>query len=386
MEDFNPQRLRSARLLAGLSLRQLENGLAGHVSYSAINKYEKGQMRPDPATILRFSECLRVKPSYFFEGKAPDPGIIHFRKKNSLNLTEIERIRELTRDRLERYLEAERLLGLNFEFQNPISKKQVRSVERAEEMADAVRAGWGLGTNVIPNVIGMLEENEVKVIEVRASDDFDGLSTFVYNGVPVIVVNEGFATERKRFTALHELGHLMMRLQAGVDKEKACHRFAGALLFPSKEVRKALGDKRRHISSGELAAIKETYGISAQAAMRRAFELDIISSVTYKHFYMNIGNKKELAPGRYRGEERSERLSKMVFRLYAEGAIDEPKAAGLAGLKTDIFRAIYYNTSPEEINSPYQMVDPAFAGAWGDDEPEYSLDDVKQINPDYEGW
>jgi Zn-dependent peptidase ImmA (M78 family) len=279
------------------------------------------------------------------------------------------------------------LLGLNFAFQNPISKKQVRTIERAEEMADAVRTAWGLGSNMIPNTIEMLEENEVKVIEIRASGDFDGLSTFVYNGVPVIIVNEGFAAERKRFTVLHELGHLMMKLQPDIDKEKACHRFAGALLFPAKEVRKALGDKRRHIGLGELAAIKEAYGISAQAAMRRALDLGIISSVTYKHFFMSIaGNKKEQGVGAYRGEERSQRLSKMVFRLYAEGAIDEPKAVSLSGLKTDVFRSLYYNISLEEIKAPYEMVGSAFAAAWGDNEPDYSLDDIKEINPDYEGW
>jgi Zn-dependent peptidase ImmA (M78 family) len=387
MSTFAPERLKSARLLAGLSLRQLAEGLSGRISYSAINKYEKWQMQPDAGTILRLAECLKVRPSYFFETNILALGAINFRKRSVLSQMEIERIRELARDKVQRSLGAEMLLGLNFEFQNPIAKKQVREIERAEEMADTVRAAWGLGSNAIPNVIEMLEENEVKVIEVGASDHFDGLSAFTAHGVPVIVVNEGFTAERKRFTALHELGHLMMRLNPGIEIEKACHRFAGSLLFPAKEVRRVLGDKRRHIAMGELAAIKEEYGISVQAAMRRALDLGIIQPLAFRQFHISIaGNKKEMGLGAFPGEEKSRRLSQMVFRLFAEGAIDESRAASLAGLKTEAFRSLYYNIPLDEIKAPYEMAGSAFANAWGEDEPEYSVDDVKEINPDYEGW
>jgi Zn-dependent peptidase ImmA (M78 family) len=388
MTTFNNERLKTARLLAGLSLRQLEESLSNKVSYNSINKYEKGLMQPETGTILRLSEVLKVTPAYFFETNSIELGEINFRKQSSLTQSDVELIKEKTKDKIQRYIEAERLLSISKTFHNPIAKKQVKDSARAEEMAELVRSEWGLGTNPIPNVIEMLEENEVKVIEIEASEKFDGLSTYVDDGIPVAVVNDSFTIERKRFTALHELGHLMMNIKIEVEREKenACHRFAGALLFPEAEVRKTLGNNRSNIAMGELVAIKEEYGISAQAAMRRVFDLNIISPLSYKQFCIRIAsNKKEEGLGMYKGEERSHRLLQMVFRLFAEGVIDEAKAASLAGISSASFRAMYYNLPEEEISKTPEMPTSAFTKVWGDDEPDYSDEDLLTINPNYEG-
>ncbi len=234
----------------------------------------------------------------------------------------------------------------------------------------------------------MLEENEVKVIEIDAPDKFDGLSTYVDDGIPVAVVNDSFTTERKRFTALHELGHLMMNIKITAEKEKenACHRFAGALLFPAAEVKKTLGSTRTNISMGELVTVKEEYGISAQAAMRRALDLQIISPLVYKQFFMKLsGNKKEEGLGSYKGMEKSYRLLQMVFRLTSEAVVSLEKAAALAGMPVAQYRALYNNIPPEEEAFLYNTQSSAFAQAWAEDEPVYSIDDVKTINPYYEG-
>lgn len=388
MSTFNNDRLKTARLLAGLSLRQLEEELLNKVTYNSINKYEKGLMQPEIGTILRLAEVLNVTPSYFFETNSIELGEINFRKQNSLTQAEVELIKEKTKDKVQRYIEAEKLLSISKAFNNPIGKKQVKDVARAEEMAELVRNEWGLGTNPIPNVIEMLEENEVKVIEIEASEKFDGLSTYVDDGIPVAVVNDSFTIERKRFTALHELGHLMMniKIEEEQDKENACHRFAGAMLFPEAEVRKTLGDNRSNIAMGELVTIKEEYGISAQAAMRRVLDLEIISPLCYKQFFMKLaGNRKEVGLGTYKGEEKSYRLLQMVFRLTSEKVISVEKAAALAGIPVYEYRALYNNVPMDEEMYLYNTGNTAFAEAWAEDEPEYSLDDVKSINPDYAG-
>ncbi|HAO07332.1 MAG TPA: hypothetical protein DCQ50_10120 [Chryseobacterium sp.] len=388
MATFNKDRLKTARLLAGLSLRQLEEALAFKVTYNSINKYEKGTMQPEAGTILRMAEALNVTPSFFFERATVQLGEINFRKQSSLTQAEIELIKEKTKDKVQRYIETERLLSISKQFHNPISRKQVKAAERAEEMAEIVRSEWGLGTNPIPNVIEMLEENEVKVIEIDAPDKFDGLSTYVDDGIPVAVVNDSFTTERKRFTALHELGHLMMNIKITAEKEKenACHRFAGALLFPAAEVKKTLGSTRTNISMGELVTVKEEYGISAQAAMRRALDLQIISPLVYKQFFMKLsGNKKEEGLGSYKGMEKSYRLLQMVFRLTSEAVVSLEKAAALAGMPVAQYRALYNNIPPEEEAFLYNTQSSAFAQAWAEDEPVYSIDDVKTINPYYEG-
>jgi len=387
MATFNSERLKSARLLAGLSLRQLEDALGAKVTHNSINKYEKGQMQPENGTILKLAEVLHVTPSYFFEKNCIELGEIKFRKQSSLTEAEVELIKEKTKDKVQRYMEAEKLLNISKKFINPLSRRQVKDPAKAEELAEIVRAEWGLGTNPIPNVIEMLEENEVKVIEIDASEKFDGLSTYVDDGIPVAVVNDSFTIERKRFTALHELGHLMMNIKIDDEDEIeiACHRFAGAMLFPASEVRKTLGDRRSNIALGELVTIKEEYGISAQAAMRRVLDLGIISNLSYQQFFKKIaGNKKEVGLGSYKGEEKSYRLLQMVFRLFAEGVITEAKAAALTGLSSSELRALFYNIPLDEIKSD-ERTNAAFSKAWADDEPEYEDADLLTINPHYEG-
>jgi Zn-dependent peptidase ImmA (M78 family) len=388
MPSFNPERLKTARLLAGFSLRQLEEAVARTVSYAAINKYEKGLMQPDAGTIIRFADVLKVRAAYFFEQSTVQLGEINFRKKRNLSDSATEQIKEMTRDKVERTMEAEKLLNLSNTFQNPLGKKQVKDPAKAEEMAHLVREEWGLGIHPIANVIEMLEENDVKVIEIKADDAFDGLSTYVNDEIPVAVVNDSFTIERKRFTALHELGHLMMNIKIASEaqKENACHRFAGAMLFPSAAARKQLGEKRSQIAMGELVAIKEEYGISVQATMRRALDLDIISQGAYKQFFMTLrGNNRETGLGSYKGEEKSYRLHQLVFRLLSERVISMEKAASIAGMSVAAFSALYNNVPLEEDEYLYRPSPTAFAAAWSDDEPEYSLADIKTINPDYAG-
>lgn len=388
MHKFNSSRLKAARLLAGLSLRQVEEGLKNKVTYNSINKYEKGLMQPDNGIILRLAEILNVTPLYFFEKNQIELGEINFRKKSSLTGTEIELIKAKTKDKVERYLETERLLNISKKFTNPVARKLIKEPDRAEEIAEIVRDEWGLGTNPISNVIEMLEENEVKVIEIDAPEKFDGLSTFVDDGVPVTVVNDSFTIERKRFTALHELGHLVMNLKIESDRdvENTCNRFAGAMLFPASEVKKTLGNKRSNIAFGELVSIKEEYGISAQAIMRRALDLEIISPISYKQFFKKIAsNKKEVGMGQYKSEEKSHRLIQMVCRLTSEGVISIDKAASLSGMNVLAFRSYFNNTPIDEELFLYNISESSLSNAWGMSEPDYTFDDVKTINPDYAG-
>jgi hypothetical protein len=43
------------------------------------------------------------------------------------------------------------------------------------------------------------------------------------------------------------------------------------------------------------------------------------------------------------------------------------------------------NSNKKENELLYEMSNSSFANAWAEDEPEYSLNDIKTINPDYEG-
>ncbi len=57
-------RLKRARAAQGLSLRDLEAALEGHVSAQAIGKYERDEMMPGSAVLLALAKSLNVTPEY----------------------------------------------------------------------------------------------------------------------------------------------------------------------------------------------------------------------------------------------------------------------------------------------------------------------------------
>jgi Zn-dependent peptidase ImmA (M78 family) len=78
-----------------------------------------------------------------------------------------------------------------------------------------------------------------------------------------------------RFTAAHELGHLLCGFPEREGAESLCHAFAGAFLLPRDAVERALMPARRKISLWEL---KQKYGI---IALERAAALAGVSPAEF---------------------------------------------------------------------------------------------------------
>jgi Zn-dependent peptidase ImmA (M78 family)/DNA-binding XRE family transcriptional regulator len=339
-------RIKSARLLSGLSLRELANDLNGIVSHNAISKYEKGQMLPDSKVLIALSKALNVKTDYFLRPNTVEISKIEFRKKSSLTVRKTNSIKENIKDHIERYLELETYLNVENSFENPIIDVFIDGPDDIENAVEKLLHKWDLGINALPNVIEILEEKDIKVIEVDADEKFDGLSGWANQDIPVIVINRNSTVERKRFTALHELGHLLLELNNPKfnhqDIERFCHQFAGAMLLPKESLMNELGEKRSSISINELIYIKESYGISIQAIMARAKGLGIISNDQYVKFRIwvnsNENYKKEIGLGEYKGVEHSSRFKKLIYRATAEEIISMSKAASLSNVKLAQFR------------------------------------------------
>lgn len=342
------KRLQQARKLRGLSLRQLAEKIGGLVSYAALQKYEKGLTGPGSEVLNALCQALAIDPDYLFRETTVELAGIEFRKKTSVKVTEVDRIREESRDFFERYLEIEAILKLKSKPLKPFpldcpedaaGDSFDEALESVEEIARKVRRAWKLGENPIANLHEELEHAGVKVKEVDAGKNFDGFSGWA-GEVPVIVLarhlNENLP--RKRFTAAHELAHLALQLPEGLPKklkERLCDRFAGSFLLPASGLGE-FGEKRSQITLGELKALKEDWGLSLQAIMRRFEDLGIIPSHRRKsfdyryrsHFKWHLTGE----PGHWNGEEESSRFRQLVLRACAEELITRSKAAHLLGL------------------------------------------------------
>lgn len=344
--NYLASRLKSARLMNGLSLQGLADKIPNRITKQSLSKYELGQVVPDSEMIGILSEALGVRPDYFFSSQVLEIDVQENPRLRVFPAKERIRIVEIAKDELGRYLELEQILGIETRFVNPIGNIQIQSQVEIEHAAETLRKEWGLGTGPLPNVIELLEDHHVKILEIESTEEFDGFCTWV-NGksIPLIVLNKAKlndAPDRKRFTALHELAHLLLDVNhlPEKEKEKFCHAFATAILIPEERLRIELGGKRSKLSFHELAAIKQQYGISMQALVYRAKDLGLISDNYFRQFYAvfnQLGYRKN-EPVAYEGAEHSNRFSQLLFRALAEDFISMSKAAALKNQKLAEFR------------------------------------------------
>ena len=341
MKNF-AERLKSARIMKGYSLQDLADALDGKLSKQALNKYEQGLMKPESDVLLLLCNALDVRPDFFTREMSINLENVEFRKLKRLSAKDSASIREKTVDILERYFELEDLLGIDEQFVNPIKDMPISNYKDVEVAVQKIKDAWKLGEDPLKNVIELLEDNNIKVIEIAAGDEFVGLSTWEGIKNPVVVVNANLKADRKRFTVLHELGHILMNVNHLPEKEREfiCHSFAGAMLIPAKALIKELGASRTQIYLNELEYLKKQFGASIQAIMFRAKHLGIISESYHKNFmiFMSMKGYKKNEPGEYKGYEKSNRFKQLIYRAVAEEIISQSKAAALDNKKLAEFR------------------------------------------------
>ena len=332
--------------MKGYSLQDLEDTLQKKVSRQALHKYEKGEMTPDSEMLGYLCDALDVRPDFFYSKSEVTFGEIEFRKLKKLPVKEENKIIEQTKYYLSRYLELEKILEMNSAFTDPLKDlPPIDDHAGVEEASRIVREKWEMGNGPIASVYELLEDMHIKVIEIDAGEEYDGMQTIVNGAIPVVVVNKLKVRkpDRRRFTALHELAHLILPIKHLPEKEKEtlCHQFAGAMLI-SKEhlLRKLGGEKRLRLSMQELGAIKKEYGISIQALVMRAKALGIISDNYCGVFFSMLKSMgwKTDEPVDYEGHEASSRFEQLVYRALTEERISVSKAASLMNMKLADFK------------------------------------------------
>ena len=337
------RRLNQARLIKGISMEELGQSVQPSVSRQAINKYEKGQSMPDSRMLISLGMVLGVKPDYFFRPFTVEVDKVMFRKKSRFSEKDALAVKEKVREELERYLEVEQLSGVLSSFS--LQHKQIANGGDVIAFANSVRQKLGLGVDGISNVIEVLEDNGIKIIEVSESESFEGLSGYANDNIPLIVINCNLTSERKRFTLLHEFGHLLMKFGQDVSNkfmEDACNTFAREILLPSGILKSRLGKSRHDISLAELTDIQKQYGISIDSIMESLAHNGVITGRRYEGYL----KKKKIFPEFNLLVERSlaipetsGRFVRMVYRALADEIISFSKAAALLNTSVDNVKA-----------------------------------------------
>lgn len=289
---FDPARLTQARVLAALTKQDLADKLG--VSSAAVGQYEAGITVPRPDHLRRLAEILGYPVAFFAKGRPHvriDASMAHFRSLRATRATQrakamevAEQVWELTHA-LERHVELP-----------PVDLPAVEGLHSSnaspEHFAREVRRAWRIEAGPFRHVVRTLEVHGVVAALVALDDDVarvDAFSTSMFPR-PLVVLTPDRANDvyRHRFTACHELGHLLMHknvIPGDLEQEKEANRFAAELLAPADEIAHELPVRVR------IAALEDLgrhWGVSAKSLIRRCKELGVASDVTARRLYQRL--------------------------------------------------------------------------------------------------
>lgn len=272
----NLQRIRSAK-----SLTQGELADRAGLSRVGYRNIESGASEPRVENLRRIAQALDVKLEDLLT-PVRTLTAVRFRAEKKMTtrgelladvarwLDDYNAIEEILGDR-ERYAFA----GLHKKLEGvPRADRPIRAAELARR---AVKLRDG---DLIRDICGLLEDHGVKVFTPKlASEGFFGLSVAAQEGGPAVVVNvwERLSVERWIFTAAHELGHLLLHLDAydvsrteeDPTQEKEADTFASHFLMPEAVFAKELEEARGLSLVKRVFKLKRIFRMSWKSVLYR---------------------------------------------------------------------------------------------------------------------
>ncbi|OQC28006.1 MAG: hypothetical protein BWX70_02005 [Verrucomicrobia bacterium ADurb.Bin070] len=321
--------LRDLRMSRGWSLEDLADKLDGAVSRQSLHKYENGDSTPSPSVLTKIAHVFGVTPLELATGPDCLVGIKAFRKRIGLRAKDEKALRTQFVE------EAQKRFAVQFKCEGQLRTQDklqgLYTGEEAEKAASHLRRHWELGEAPILNLTAILEDHQVHVIQLEASEKFDGMCAVAKGASEhvrgyAVGVRRMEAGGRQRLTLAHELGHLVLDTE---DEDKA-FRFAGALLAPQKVMIRKLGEKRNRIKKAELDALSEELGMSPEAIIHRAHDLEIITKDSYT-FWSRLLRRNGVKKADSIPKEDSTWLRRQVMKGYAERIITEAQACDWLG-------------------------------------------------------
>lgn len=283
---FEPRRLKLARLFHGLTLEELGERIGASKQF--IHQLELGS-RPTNSTLIEaLAAALFVKPAFFFRADPADISVANsnFRRLRSTRVRDSEQViaHGVVLDDLlsliEQFLELPRS---NFP---SLPASQPGDIERA---AERTRIHWELTTDLpIESTVRVAENAGAVVVKFPGvAREIDALS--INRPRPLIVrSSEKEKPTRLRFDIAHEIAHLVMHQaptpineHAEAHREAEADRFASAFLLPRKPFERDFSRARR-LDWHCIFALKRQWNVSAQAILRRAYDLTLIDAAQYR--------------------------------------------------------------------------------------------------------
>lgn len=297
-------RLREARQMMGLSMDKLVERTNGAITKQSISRYEKGIMRPKRDALQAIAKALNISEEYF-EGTnlKIDMPMLRTTSNGKLSEEELQALEAKFSFWAEQYLAKEKEAGFPTRFKNPVKGTKVSTLEDAIHAADLLREKWHCGDGPIASILRLLERKGIMILAANLPEYVFGMSTWADKKHPLIVLDmrpEKSTIERLRFTAAHELAHLLLAfpVNAELDIEKRCNKFAGFFLFTKQALIEEMGSEKRDVLTlEEMIDLREVYGISIAAQVHAAWDIRMISREHYDWWFDEKIKKNRLEVG-----------------------------------------------------------------------------------------
>lgn len=301
-------RLHVARLFCHYSLDQLARATNLKITRQSLYRYERGDMLPRPSTLSALARALGVSEDYF-KGTSLNIDLPMLRTAPGYHFS--PRDEEVLKTQLsywsERYIRMEKEAFNTPMFQNPLASVKITSYGEATTASALLRKMWNCGEGPITSLLRLFERKGIKVLDLALPEAIFGLSTWADDHYPLMVLDmrpKKTTTERLRFTAAHELAHLLLKFSNDdtTFQEKCCNKFASFFLFPRDTFIEEMGKSHRTtLYLDEMIDLKSVYGISVAAQVHEAYDIGMISRQHYDWWYNEMihKNSKEEGWGSY---------------------------------------------------------------------------------------
>ncbi|MBI5446995.1 MAG: ImmA/IrrE family metallo-endopeptidase [Deltaproteobacteria bacterium] len=281
----------ATQVIAGNLLRlRKEKGLtqaaladSAGLSRPGYQALEQGRSEPQVATLQGLARALGVPLKDLV---TPVQGLQHVRFRSLKRLKRRSDILHRTAKWLRDFNELEELLGVKDGrgFDQLAEATRSAAAQDLGSAAAAARDYVGLTSREpVHDICGLLESQGIKVLQVEvASDAFLGLSVARESGGPAVVVNtwDRLAVEHWIFSAAHELGHLLLHLDAydvglqkeDEDQERAANVFASHFLMPEDAFRREWSETAGLPLLDRLVKVKRVFRVSWRTVAYRVGE------------------------------------------------------------------------------------------------------------------
>lgn len=343
---FDGARLTLARQLAGLKKVQLAKLI--DMTPASVSAWENAAKSPNASAIARLSFALGVEPQFFAAGGfgTPAPAQPHFRSLRST--TQTAQDQAFAYGRLTADVAAVIEKSVEFPTRNlpsyPLSATEP-STSGPEEAARLAREHFGLPVGPVQHLVRLAERAGVLVVfSAPQTASIDAYSLEV-GGRPIIILNpEKDDYYRERFDVAHELGHLIMHVDAepgGRIAEEQAQRFAAEFLMPAQQIRPYLPSTTTGRGWQLLRHLKEHWGVSLQAILYRSRSLGVMSDVTYRNAMMRISSLgwRRAEPGNVNVLEMPSLLPRAV-EILDEAGVSASEVVRGRGLPLPLFELV----------------------------------------------